>query len=113
MDTQVWMYAHLRIYAAISPTKPIDSISINADLTSCVMYMGHDILFSVIPGVPFYQHGLTLIPAWISNAIHYDEWDEITYQFKNVNGAAVEVWDWIRYLIAKLTWHLITYPCKG
>ena len=53
MDTQVWMYAHLRIYAAISPTKPIDSISINADLTSCVMYMGHDILFSVIPGVPF------------------------------------------------------------
>ena len=27
---------------------------------------------------PFYQHGLTLIPAWISNYIHYKVWDEIT-----------------------------------
>ena len=27
---------------------------------------------------PFYKHGLTLIPAWISNYIHYKVWDEIT-----------------------------------
>ena len=26
----------------------------------------------------FYWNGLTLIPAWISNYIHYKEWDEIT-----------------------------------
>ena len=30
-------------------------------------------------------HGLTLIPAWISNYIHYKLWDEITYPFLNFN----------------------------
>ena len=40
---------------------------------------------------PFYYRVLTLIPAWISNYIHYNVWDEITYQFLNFNGATVEV----------------------
>ena len=40
---------------------------------------------------PFYQHGLTLIPTWISNHIHYNVWDEITYPFLNFNGCTVEV----------------------
>ena len=40
---------------------------------------------------PFYNHGLTLIPAWISNYIHYNVLDEITYPFLNFNGATVEV----------------------
>ena len=40
---------------------------------------------------PFYQHGLTLIPAWISDYIHYKVWDEITYQFLNFNDETVEV----------------------
>ena len=40
---------------------------------------------------PFYLHGLTLIPAWISNYIHYKVWDEITYPFLNLNGETVEV----------------------
>ena len=40
---------------------------------------------------PFYLHGLTLIPAWISNYIHYKLWDDITYPFLNFNGATVEV----------------------
>ena len=35
---------------------------------------------------PFYWHGLTLIPAWISNYIHYKMWDEI-----NFNSTFVEV----------------------
>ena len=34
---------------------------------------------------------LTLIPAWISNYIHYKLWGEITYPFLNFNGATVEV----------------------
>ena len=38
---------------------------------------------------PFYWHGLTLIPTWISNYIHYKLWDKITYPFLNVNGATV------------------------
>ena len=40
---------------------------------------------------PFYKHGLTLIPAWISNHIHFKMWNEITYPFLNFNGATVEV----------------------
>ena len=40
---------------------------------------------------PFYKHGLTLTLAWISNYIHYEMWDEITYPFLNFNGATVEV----------------------
>ena len=39
---------------------------------------------------PFYKHGLTLIPAWISNYTHYNAWNEITYPFLNFNGATVE-----------------------
>ena len=52
---------------------------------------------SLLPKAPFYYqgaiywHGLTLIPAWISNYIHYNVWDEITYPFLNFNGATVEV----------------------
>ena len=32
-----------------------------------------------------------IIPAWISNYIHYNVWDEITYPFLNFNGCTVEV----------------------
>ena len=41
----------------------------------------------------FYQHGITSIPAWMSNRISSKVWDEITYPFPNFNGAAVEVWE--------------------
>ena len=40
---------------------------------------------------PFYEHGLTLIPAWISNHIHGNIWDGINHPFLNFNGANVEV----------------------
>ena len=38
---------------------------------------------------------ITLIPAWISNYIHYKLRDEIPYPFPNFNGATVEVWEWM------------------
>ena len=52
----------------------------------------HSSLF-VLPYIcgPFYLHGLTLIPAWMSKYIQYKVWDEITYLFLNFNGATVEV----------------------
>ena len=40
---------------------------------------------------PFYYHGLTLIPAWISNHLPSKVWGEITYPLLNFNGATVEV----------------------
>ena len=59
--------------------------------------------------VHFYQHGLTLIPAWISDAIYYvcDEvpyvWDEITDLFLNFNGCTVEILEWISNFIPHFT----------
>ena len=38
---------------------------------------------------PVYEHGLTVILAWISNYIHYKIWNEVTYLFANFNGATV------------------------
>ena len=40
---------------------------------------------------PFYWYGLTTIPAWINNYIHFEVWDKITYPFLNFNGATIEV----------------------
>ena len=40
---------------------------------------------------PFYKHGLTLIPAWISNYMPGKVWDEITYLFLDFNGYTVKV----------------------
>ena len=60
---------------------------------------------------PFYYHGLTSIPAWISNHIRYSVWDEITYQLPNFISATVEVWEWISNFIPHLTMHVITFPC--
>ena len=41
----------------------------------------------------FYQRGLTLTLAWISNYIHYEIWDEITYPFPNFNGVTTKIWE--------------------
>ena len=56
-----------------------------------------------ISWVPFYQHGLTIIPAWVNNYIHYKVWDELTYPFPNLNGTTVEVWEWISNFIPHFT----------
>ena len=50
------------------------------------------------------------LPTRISNYIHYKVWDEITYRFTTVNGAAVEVWKWINNFIPHLTGHVLSYP---
>ena len=47
---------------------------------------------------PFNKHGLTFIQAWISNSIHYEIWDEITYPFPKFNGTATEVWEWVNFI---------------
>ena len=39
----------------------------------------------------FYRHGLTLIPAWISNHTPNIVWDGITQPFLNFNGCTIEV----------------------
>ena len=51
------------------------------------------------------------IPAWISNHMFSNEWDEITYPFPNVNDCTVEVLEWIGNFIPLFTKHVIAYPC--
>ena len=53
---------------------------------------------------------LTLIPAWISNSIHYKMWNEITFPFPNFNGATIEVWEWVSNFIPHFTGHVIDHP---
>ena len=58
---------------------------------------------------PFYQHGLTSIPEWTSNYIHYKTWDKITFSFPNI--PATEVWEWISNFIPHFIGHGNTYQC--
>ena len=60
---------------------------------------------------PFYQHGLTLIPARMSNHMCSHVWDEITYPFPNFNGFPIEVWEWMSNFIPQFIMDVITYPC--
>ena len=55
----------------------------------------------------------TVIPGWISNYIHYNVWDEITYLFPNFSSATIEIWEWIRNFILHFTGHVISRPCWG
>ena len=52
-----------------------------------------------------------LVPAWISNYIHYILWCEIIYPFLNLNGAAVIFRNEISNFISHCTRYMITYPC--
>ena len=61
----------------------------------------------------FYWHGLTLIPAWISNHMPSKVWEEIIYPFPNFNGCIVEVWEEISNFVTHFSGHMITYPCWG
>ena len=38
-------------------------------------------------------------------------WDEITYPFLNVNGATVEVYEWISNFTQHIKMGVTTYPC--
>ena len=57
-------------------------------------------------GVPFAN-----IPAWISNHMPNNVWDEIIYPFPNFNGATIEVWEWTSNFISHFIMGVITYPC--
>ena len=70
-----------------------------------------DVRKLMIPWGPFYQHGLTLIPGWISNQTPNKVWDEITYSFPSFNSCTVEVWEWVNVFISHFIMVSITYPC--
>ena len=55
---------------------------------------------------PFYWNGLTLIPVWISNHIHYRLWDAITYPSSNFSGMDKD----IHPTLYRVCWNKVT-PC--
>ena len=55
---------------------------------------------------PFYLHGLTLIPSWKSNYIHYKVWDEIICLLPNFNGFTVDVSERTSYFIPHFIGHM-------
>ena len=42
---------------------------------------------------PFHQHGLTLMPPWISIRTPSKVWGDITHPFPNFNDCIVQVWE--------------------
>ena len=38
-------------------------------------------------------------------------WYEITYPFQNLNGANVEVWEWVCNFTIRFKVEAMTYPC--
>ena len=83
---------------------------VNGDSPSTVMLLttNFDMFSFDFSWGPFYWHGLTLIPAWISDYIHYKVWYEIIYPLSNSNGATDEVWEWISNFIPHFTGHVIS-----
>ena len=57
-------------------------------MANAYIYDEHQFAFATIG---LYQHGLSLITAWL----HYKVSGEITHPFPNFNGAVVDVWEWI------------------
>ena len=105
-----------KIYASrcISQTFSIPniSISLNSNTESdsqCNGIVRRMLLLPCLQG-SICWHGLSLIPAWICNYIHYKERDEITYPFPKFNGTTVEVWKWVSNFIPHFTGQAITYP---
>ena len=49
-----------------------------------------------IPNIwgPFYWHGLTLTPAWISSHRFNKVWDEIAFPFRDFNGCSLGMAKW-------------------
>ena len=58
---------------------------------------------------PFYKHGFTSIPVWISNYFHEKAWSKINCPFPNCIGASVNVWGWISNFLSHLTRQVISY----
>ena len=82
-------------------------------------YMWESLL--VIPGVPFYWHELSLIPAWIRNhmpvkcemklLIH--SWTSMVQSLNRLHSTVqlLEVWEWMSDFIPDFMMDVITYPC--
>ena len=61
--------------------------------------------------MPFYYHGLALVPAWMADHMLSRFGEQITYLFPNFNGATDGVWEWTGDFISHIMMDVTTYPC--
>ena len=47
------------------------------------------------------------------NRLYFGFFYEITYSLSNLNGATVEIWEWITKFIPRFIMDVITYPYQG
>ena len=79
-------------------------------------YFGHALVITpsfawdVATTGPFYSQSLTSISAWLSIHMSCNVWGEIAYPFPNLNGATVEVSEWISNVIPHFIMDVITFP---
>ena len=64
------------------------SAQFSADIVTLSLSLRRIPIFMSLPLAS--PHGLTLIPAWISNYNNYEVWDEITHPFPNFKSYIVE-----------------------
>ena len=83
-DQDMW-----RHHASKNSKYPPMNITIN--IISILDQYAKEVTVTVATIGHFYQHGITLIPAWISNHMPSRVWHEITYPFLNFNCCTVEV----------------------
>ena len=82
-----------------------------AFLTKSSHIISHSLFVLQMTVLCRFMHVLTLIPAWISNGMSSNVWDEITCPFPTFNGATVEVWEWLSKLIPHFIMDVMNYPC--
>ena len=92
-----WVLIYWRIYAPLDLSE-LNGMNPGAETRSKLLFLWGYLWFykglklsPFLTSGPFYWHGLTLIPAWISNDMHGNVWDKITYPFLNFNDCTVEV----------------------
>ena len=94
-----------------SGTRMVSVILISSGIQGPIILTQPVVPWQLMSWDPFYSHGLTLIPASISNHTSSRVWDEIIYAFPDFNDATIEVCKWISNFIPHFRLDVITNPC--
>ena len=113
---QAWLYINAEIIETLLNLSSLRKLCASYKNLTVLNFAVRVFFFRFVVDVrplwdPFHWYGLTSIPAWISDYIHYIMWNEITYPIPNFNGVTVEVWERVSNFIPCFTGHMVTYTC--
>ena len=75
----MWMFLNVELYLYTQPC-----------YRSKLFFTEQRLLRPELTWVPFYWHGLTLIPAWMSKHMISKVWNEITYSYTSTVQPTIE-----------------------